>query len=590
MGNEEALLLTENGQSSELRNVAKVLRFFGIPVRVQTVAQFQHHSSGDGTISKARLICSSDIFETLITGLAHTSEGIRQWQRQVHSAFVWAGEDVDVLRELARKLTGDNEAALDEINPSAGDFVFSDGVNGFCGVMTGVSVTPSKKNVDRSLLLKTSKRTAINVISLGQGTPFARLEYQGISVFFSTCRDIIDIDARIATGVFDIRNHVLSAAPIVSYVRWAFTECWHAPEMNACLVIDDPLLKRAYGHFDFQEFLSLMKRHRFSTNVAMIPWNWRRSSPKVVRLFKENPEAFSISIHGCDHTPAEFGDPNKQRLYWRVNQALARMNHHESRTGIRHDRVFVFPQGVFSEAAMRVLKHTDLIAAVNNDTISADRNPRAITISDVWDVAVMGYSDFPIFTRRYPWEGVENFAFDALLGKPAIVVIHHDFCSDRCLRLVDFVECINALSCPPTWRSLGEVVSRSCRQRELLAGAVEVEMYGTELRVQNTSGKPKRLTIRKREHDPSVIKGIHAGPQHLAWDSSGGHIDFEVELAPRQNTTVRIKYNDLTVYGDSGDNLPYKIKTLLRRCLSEARDNYFMRYMPSLASRFFQVN
>jgi hypothetical protein len=176
------------------------------------------------------------------------------------------------------------------------------------------------------------------------------------------------------------------------------------------------------------------------------------------------------------------------------------------------------------------------------------------------------------------------------LGKPAIVVIHHDFCGDRCLRLVDFVERINALSCPPTWRSLGEVVSRSCRQRELPAGGVEVEMYGTELSVQNDSGMPKRFAIRKRERDPSVIKGIHAGPQRLAWKSSGGHVDFEVELTPRQSTTVRIKYHDITEYGESGDTLSYAIKTLLRRYLSEVRDNYFIRYMPSLASRFFQVN
>ena len=135
----------------------------------------------------------------------------------------------------------------------------------------------------------------------------------------------------------------------------------------------------------------------------------------------------------------------------------------------------VFPQGVFSEAAMSALKRTNLIASVNNDIISADLHPRAITISDVWDIAVMGYS-FPLFTRRYPWEGIENFAFDALLGKPAIAVIHHDYCSDHCARLVNFVQQVNALQCAPTWRNLGDVVRRSCRQRLDSTGVVEVEM------------------------------------------------------------------------------------------------------------------
>src|SRR5437660_11137761 len=135
----------------------------------------------------------------------------------------------------------------------------------------------------------------------------------------------------------------------------------------------------------------------------------------------------------------------------------------------------VCPQGIFSEDAMSVLKRTDLIGAVNNDVISAGPSRRAIRFGELWDVAIMGYG-FPSFTRRYTWEGIENFAFDALLGKPAIVVIHHDYCSNHCSRLINFIERLNALESAPTWRSLGEVVRRSYRQRELLSGEVEIEM------------------------------------------------------------------------------------------------------------------
>ena len=298
---------------------------------------------------------------------------------------------------------------------------------------------------------------------------FLKLNCNGLPVFVSSER-LIDIDAELTTFNFDIRDHFFSAVPFVSYIRWAFPcSSWHAPETSACLVIDDPLLKPTHGFVDFQELLSLMKRHKFSTNIAFIPWNWRRSAPEVVRLFRENPEHFSLSVHGCDHTRAEFGSSSQQRLYWKARQALERMDRHEAITGISHDPVMVFPQGIFSEAAMSALKRTNLIASVNNDIISADPHPRAITISDVWDIAVMCYT-FPLFTRRYPWEGIENFAFDALLGKPAIAVIHHDYCSDHCARLVNFIEQLNALPCAPTWRNLGEVVRRSCRQREDFAG------------------------------------------------------------------------------------------------------------------------
>ena len=306
---------------------------------------------------------------------------------------------------------------------------------------------------------------------MDHGSAFLKLTYRGVTIFLSTSGDIIDLDCKLAGGVFDIRDHVLTALPLVLYIKWAFpASCWSAPETNACLIIDDPLLKPTYGFLNFAELLSLMKRHAFCTNIAFIPWNWRRSDPTVVRLFQENPDLYSVSIHGCDHTRAEFGGSDPQKMYWKAKHAMERMNQHQSSTGIRHEPVMVFPQGVFSEATLSALKHTEFIAAVNNDTISADVQPRAIPVSEVWAVALMGYSEFPIFTRRYPWEGIENFAFDILLGKPALIVIHHDFCRNQCVGVVDFVQRLNALNHPVTWRSLGEVIRRSFRLRKLSNG------------------------------------------------------------------------------------------------------------------------
>ena len=440
--------------------------------------------------------------------------------------------------------------------------------------MSGIRVAASEANTDGDFVLNTAKGNLINIISRGDGTVFWKLEYKGVPVFLLTSREIVDIDAELKSQNFDVREHFLGAVPLVLYIKWAFAEtCWNAPEANACLVIDDPLLKPTHGFVDFKEFLSLMKRHKFSTNIAFIPWNWRRSAPETVRLFRENPQHFSLSIHGCDHTRAEFGGPGQQRLYWKARQALERMDRHEAITGISHDPVMVFPQGVFSEAAMSALKRTNLIASVNNDIISADPHPRPITISDVWDIAVMRYT-FPLFTRRYPWEGIENFAFDALLGKPAIAIIHHDYCSDHCARLVRFVQQVNTLRCAPTWRNLGDVVRRSCRQRLDSTGAVEVEMYGTELRIENPCGHPKRFLIRRRECEPSTIQRICTDDQEIAWKQVDECIKFEIDLNPSENRVIKIKFQDFVGKERNDDNLPYRFKTMLRRYLCEIRDNY----------------
>jgi hypothetical protein len=585
----KALLLSSDGLSLESGNVAKVLHFFGVPWRAATVTEFLGYSRlNHESSAKSRVLCSSDTFFELIGEVENNSEAIRPWREQVHSFFVYAGPDRDALQKLARILVGNEGAVLSEIDPGTEDFVVSGELDDFCGVMAGVRVPASKANFDASLVLNTARGNAIKIISLGHGAIFLKLEYKGVPVFLSTSREIIDIDAELTSQNFDVREHFLSAVPLVLYIKWAFAKtCWNAPEANACLVIDDPLLKATHGFVDFQELLFLMKRHKFSTNIAFIPWNWRRSAPEVVRLFKENPERYSVSVHGCDHTRAEFGSSSQQRLYWKSQQALNRMNRHESITGIRHDPVMVFPQGIFSEAAMSALKRTDLIAAVNNDIISADPHPRAITVSDVWDIAVMGYP-FPLFTRRYPWEGIENFAFDALLGKPAIAVIHHDYCSDHCARLVNFIQRLNALQRAPTWRGLGDVVRRSYRQREASPGTVEVEMYGTELRIENRSGQPKRFLIRRRESEPSAIQRICTDTQQITWRHINGHIGFEIELNPGENQVIKIKFNDLAGKERNGDSLPYRLKAMLRRYLCEMRDNYITTARVRLAG-FFQA-
>ena len=552
----------------------KVAQFFGVAletVAMRDVEMWESVSPSD--FGRTRLLCRADVLLGLLRDFEQSQERCDWWKTSAHSAFVYWDGEVNTLEKLVSILTGHKLTQISRERGPQNLFV-TDELDDFCKTMAGLRVGSLSTHDNIVLDSSGAHEKRIDIISTDDGAVFMRFQYEGVPVFLSTSREIIDTDAELVSQNFDVREHFLCAVPLVLYIKWAFPEtCWNAPEASACLVIDDPLLKPTHGFVDFQELLSLMKRHTFSTNIAFIPWNWRRSAPEVVRLFKENPGNYSVSVHGCDHTRAEFGSSSQQRLYWKSQQALERMSRHESITGIRHDPVMVFPQGIFSEAAMSALKRTDLIAAVNNDIISADPYPRAITVSDVWDIAVMGYP-FPLFTRRYPWEGVENFAFDALLGKPTIAVIHHDYCSDHCVRLVNFIQRLNALKIASAWRSLGEVVRRSCRQREVSPEVVEVEMYGTELRIENRSEQPKPFLIRRRECEPSAIREIRDGSGPIAWNSLNGHINLKIDLNPAETKMVSIRFHELAGNGCNGDTLPYRLKTMLRRYLCEVRDNY----------------
>jgi hypothetical protein len=568
----EAILLEGADEvPSQTSNLAKLLDFFGVSWRTSSAGECLVRHDG-ANASTSRLLCSAERFLELLTAFEQNPDHVQQWREQVHSAFVYGGDDSASLQRLAKILVGHEIPCRRD--SFTGELVVSNKLPNFCGVMAGVRIKTNQPGAEPVFAWPRDDQST-EIVTQSHGAIFLKLEYEKVPIFLCTSRDIIDLEDALPDGIFDLREHALRALPVVLYIKWAFSSsCWDGPERSACLIIDDPLLKAAYGFVHFRELLSLMLRHKFSSNIAFIPWNWRRSDPQVARLFRENPEHYSISVHGCAHTREEFGSNDSQLLYGKTRRALGQMERHESITGINHDRVMVFPQGVFSEAAMRILKRTDLIAAVNNDTISSDREPRPITIADVWDTAVMTYGNFPLFTRRDPWSGIENFAFDSLLGKPVLVVIHHDYCRDQCARLIDFMERLNALACPLTWRGLGEVLKRSCRQRRVSSDRMQVEMYAAELRIENSSEHQKNFLISRREADPSTVKEVCAGTRTISWRSSGDRIQFEVQLEARESVTTRVRFHELPAEGDGTESRRARTRIMLRRYLSELRDNY----------------
>jgi hypothetical protein len=571
---EQAVLLTGDHPSIDDGRARRLLEFFGVPYETRKAADFPLLESNQAqSNTKCRLICAAEIFARLMEERQNTSGGRQEFAQVVHSVFLYPTNNAAGLAKIVSDLSG-TKVSIHKGAGSEIEWCIADDPGGVCGAMRGLRVRPTPAALEGCDVFHAHGNSVTPLIAAGNKAVFLRLICNSVPVFASSER-LIDIDARLSTPNFDVHDHLFSAVPAVSYIRWAFVHsAWGAPEANACLVIDDPVLKARYGFVRFRELLALMKQHRFSTSIAFIPWNWRRNDQEVVKLFRDNPESYSLCIHGCDHTAAEFGTSDPQRLSAIASEAVRRMSLHERRTGLAHDRVMVFPQGVFSAEAIPELKRAGFNAVVNTEVHRVPFGKRDLTISDVWDVAVMAYADFPIYTRRYPAQGVENLAFDLLLGKPCLMVIHHDFCSDGCARLVQFIDQLNALKVPLAWRSLGDVVRRSYRQKELSPESVEIEMYGSELLIENGSDRAKSYFVSRREREPHTIESLRAESRRVSWDSAGNYIRCEVNLGPGESTllTLRFKAAEHTVHGSQ--NLGYAAKTMLRRYLSEARDNY----------------
>lgn len=576
----EALLLVEPTEISVARKVEAALRFFGVACRRLQVEQALAFLTAEQNPGTLRLVGSSAAFTKVIDAVAESTQACAAWRRNVHSAFVFASTDPLSVETLARRLAGNSGVTLATMRRDTA-WAISDRLPELCKSMSGLRVEDIADA--RAFAGVESTPEVQEIIHAPGATAFVRFAFESSPVFLSAA-DVIDVAAPLTQRNFDIRRHLFEAVPIVLYIKWAFGEtCWRSEHVGACLVIDDPLLTPRYGFLSFQRLLNSMRQVGFSTNIAFIPWNCTRSTRQVVQLFHENPQRFSLSVHGCDHTGGEFGGSDSGRLSFKSRQALARMARHQSRTGLPYDPVMVFPQGVFSPAAIEVLKHNGYIGAVNTEVFGVGSPGYPLTIADYWKVAVTNYSDFPIFTRRYPSQGIENFAFDILLGKPCIVVVHHNDCNDDCRHIEKFIVQLNALNAPLEWTNLTEIVLSGFRQRQIVPGTCDVEIYGSEARLENSSETKKRYRVRKEESAPGRLKEVRAAGHPIDWNASEGYVDFEIDVDPGESCLVTLVYHALEADTFAGETSSYKARTAMRRGLSELRDNYLMPLRKSLS-------
>lgn len=227
--------------------------------------------------------------------------------------------------------------------------------------------------------------------------------------------------------------------------------------IHASIIIDDPLLRENYGFLNYRKLLGLMDRHDFVTTIAFIPWNYNRTERRIANLFRERPDRFSLCVHGCDHTKAEFGTTDINYLNKLVRLATARMMEHERKTGVPFDKVMIFPQGIFSNEALEALKKNNYLAAVNTETMPVEGR-----IS----------SEFPFFVRYTP----EDFIH--CNSDPAFIVLHHDYFKNGYERLTDFVDKLNGRAKNIEWDSLGNIIRHYISSEEIEIGPTDVDLSG----------------------------------------------------------------------------------------------------------------
>jgi len=498
------------------------------------------------------------------------------WLTMASSVYVYGFQDDDSSTKLLRMLTGDPKAKVRTVQTGETKMTITRDFPEMCGPMSGMQVAAI---LHESVLVCHSGRreTFQSIIRTDQGELFFGVRYGGVRFYLNTSGTTVDIGAR-APSYFDVRQSFCEAVPIVFYVTWMFPSPRASrAEINACLIVDDPPLKRRYGFLDFGEALGLMDCHKFSTTIAFIPWNWRRSDPDTVRLFQRHPEKLSLVVHGCDHTANEFATRSPAVLNAKIRTSIERMERFQRRAEIGADRVMVFPQGVFSPETGRALKLNGFLAAVNTEVAPSEAAANETMVADLWNVAIMKYGTFPIFTRRYVNHGIENFAFDALLGKPCLIAAHHEVFKDYAHNLMDFVGCLNALEWNLVWQPLGDLVRRSGTIRRLRDGSRVLRMFACSFVMVTAIAETERILLVKEESDPDCIEAVLINETPVEFSAEGGYLQIWLTLVPGKVSAVRVVYQNSFEPVATRTSLGTRVKTAANRYLSELRDNYLSR-------------
>ncbi len=447
----------------------------------------------------------------------------------------------------------------------------------FSRQLAGLSFSVSRRTSYPAFELDARPSDVVPIMLANHRPAFLCQTKGSCKIFLLAGSETPDIDEPLSrsNGIEEYYDQII---PFLIFLRSSFGDaCWHAPRATARFIIDDPLLMDRYGLLDYKTLLSSMSRSGYGTSIAFIPWNYRRTSRMWAASLLEKKANLSICVHGCDHTNKEFAALDPIILEDKARLALARMEKHEERTRLPFERVMVFPQGRFSTSAISALHANDYLAAVNTSCFPTDYVTGGLKMADFLRPAVTRFSGFPIFQRHYP-QNLIDFAFDIFLGKPALLVEHHQYLGDGCARLEEFVRELHKIEPGLSWPSLSSQLAESCMVRRRDRESDDVHFYTKNFRLKNSRDERHRFLLEKDEPDISAIRAVLEDGKSVPFWPKENLVRFEVEANANQTKEIEVQYHSQPRPKSVRPGVRYRASVFLRRELSEFRDKTLSKH------------
>jgi hypothetical protein len=258
-----------------------------------------------------------------------------------------------------------------------------------------------------------------------------------------------------------------------------------------------------------------------------------------------------------------------------IASSLDRMRSLNIRTGVRYDKVMVFPQGRFSRTAMEALRQSDFLAGVNTELVD-HRTQRGVRAGELLRPAITSYGGFPLFLRRKLDEPIANFALDLLLGKPCLVVTHHDDFREGMQPFVSLVDSLKALDRALQWTNLETIIARTYATRPSTASALDVRLFASSTAL-GLHDAESEVSFSKAEPLADKDFEILLAGQSVKAHREDDDLVFRGAVAAAQPTTVDVRVSPREPVPLTIHPLRYRGKVAARRHLSEFRDNYVAR-------------
>jgi hypothetical protein len=440
-----------------------------------------------------------------------------------------------------------------------------------CGALSGLSFESFEKAADGGVDFGLRDGIADTVISIDAASVLSYARRGGRELFVASSPEILDLQETASKNI-DFRTCFARVVPILIALRHLFRgSCWTPQAHYANIIIDDPPLWQRYGHLELRELAALVDRTGCACTIAMIPWNYRRSDRRAVNLVASRQPRLGVCVHGCNHTGAEFGCQDRQRLMTMLLTARRRMDAHQRRTSLPYQPVMVFPQGVFCIEAMDCLRAAGYLAAANTEVADCWGQGH-VTLQDLLQTAVLGYEGPPLFTRRKPADGAVNFAVDSFLGKPCLVVLHHDFFKGGVKNLEELVNTLASFRPRLVWDNLENIVNGCAMSRSEAEGRTSVRIFANRALIRVGRLQGEALTVVKREAGNYEICGVELDGRSVDFSLEKGFLKFNIEPPIDRAVSVRIVPAENLDIQVTEDSVREKARVAVRRYLCELRD------------------